>query len=790
MKKVGKVVRKLIAGEFSELSDRAREELVRRRERKHLRAGADLFNSDKHADIFAAAFRASCSDPGGAIDFKGALRAKKEDTFFYGFGKRDDFARMLSGVDSALAAKLVASADEVLLNRFPIFSLGHISYGDPPKWSFDPVHRREAPEILYADIDYLSFESVGDAKVTWELSRWQFVYDLGQAYLLTGDEKYAAKFLGLISDWSHAHPDYRGINFCSALEFAFRLHSLSWGVYFFKDSASLTDKHARDIYRLAHLSASFLADHLSIWFSPNTHLLGEAYGLYLAGLLFSEFSEATRWERIGREILRAELTNQITEDGMHAELSTAYHAYTMEFLLSTILLAGANGRQLPDIFAERLLDLTNLFITIQRPDGLWPHIGDEDGGRLFWLTRTPSGDYRPILEACRLLLGTDAAKGRVAAYTESFWLVGAEVGVDSKSETRTAAFTGSRSFDHAGLVLSSSPEKRMYSLLQGGPFGHHDCPHSHADMLHIDISVGTDNFLVDPGTFVYTADLAARNRYRSGAMHNGPRLVGEDLYLKDDPFAWNERPDVRLERRFLGSSFCYAKAGWKREGGSGEARFSRSAFLLADSFWLIQDRAFLSRAQPLSWRFISPCAAEIVEDFVILMGQQGDLAIFPACGGDELVTMKIEETTLSTDYLSEARASGICATLPSATDHSIWWLMIPGRGNGKLSGGIQAYSGDGREYIRWRDSSGEHRFVSRSEEDENSTNEAFITYNLVKSDQVIRAVVCGGKSLGISEPSDPQCENAKDYVDIVREGDKLLVDRPQNRGSASWHADK
>jgi len=48
-----------------------------------------------------------------------------------------------------------------------------------------------------------------------------------------------------------------------------------------------------------------------VYFSPNTHLLGEAVALHALGVLFPDFSHAARW---------AEHGGRIVEQGTHAEL--------------------------------------------------------------------------------------------------------------------------------------------------------------------------------------------------------------------------------------------------------------------------------------------------------------------------------------------------------------------------------------------------------------------------------------------------------------------------------------
>ncbi len=51
------------------------------------------------------------------------------------------------------------------------------------------------------------------------------------------------------------------------------------------------------------LHAAHVKRYLSYYFSPNTHLTGEALGLFYAGVLFREFADAARWRELGARIL-------------------------------------------------------------------------------------------------------------------------------------------------------------------------------------------------------------------------------------------------------------------------------------------------------------------------------------------------------------------------------------------------------------------------------------------------------------------------------------------------------
>ena len=112
---------------------------------------------------------------------------------------------------------------------------------------------------------------------------------LGRAAWLTGDQRYAERFRQELASWLADNPPLIGINWSSMLELGFRTLSWIWSLHFFvapgpdpadqsTDSTWLVDLLLGLDTQLTHISR-----HLSTYFSPNTHLLGEGLALYTRG---------------------------------------------------------------------------------------------------------------------------------------------------------------------------------------------------------------------------------------------------------------------------------------------------------------------------------------------------------------------------------------------------------------------------------------------------------------------------------------------------------------------------
>jgi len=89
--------------------------------------------------------------------------------------------------------------------------------------------------VCWADVPYLD-PSIGDHKIIWELNRHQYWLQLGRAYWLTGDSRYARAIVEQMESWLNGNPPLTGINWASMLEIGFRAISwtmaMRWGVIF------------------------------------------------------------------------------------------------------------------------------------------------------------------------------------------------------------------------------------------------------------------------------------------------------------------------------------------------------------------------------------------------------------------------------------------------------------------------------------------------------------------------------------------------------------------------------
>ena len=431
-------------------------------------------------------------------------------------------------------------------------------------WHFDPVHRRRAPLVFWSDVPYLGPEC-GDHKIIWELNRHQHWIALGRAYWLTGDAKYRDRFVAELESWIDLNPPLTGINWASMLELAFRSLSWMWAIQFFVHAKSeagggVLEEDASpwlvDLLLALDRQLTHLERNLSYYFSPNTHLLGEALALYVGGRALPELAASPRRERIGRNILLAEIDHQIAADGGHCERSTCYHRYTLDFYALALTIARITNDDGPiERFEHAVAKLGSAARLLADDRGRIPHIGDDDGGRLLPMTGRESDDLRDSLAvAATLVARPDLQAG--PAPEEAVWMLGPSVHPPAANRQPQL----SAALPETGYFVSRSPSGD-HLVIDGGPHGYRNGGHAHADALSLTFSVGGVPLLIDPGTGCYTTDPELRDRLRSTALHNTLTLDDRPQSVSNGPFHWSHVANTRVHAWRTDGTFDFFDGG-------------------------------------------------------------------------------------------------------------------------------------------------------------------------------------------------------------------------------------
>jgi hypothetical protein len=653
-------LQKLKHASFQELRERAAQKVSALSERHGLSDLAKLPSDARFADLVEADF----------IGFKSASR----------FFPSQNISPIFRTRWPEMAQRLIEKADRITAGKFDLLGFKQLSFGNPIDWHLEPTSGKRIPLVHWSKLDYLDSDIAGDKKVTWELNRHQYFVTLGQAYWLTGDEGYAQTFAAHLDSWMDANPPKLGINWASSLEVAFRSMSWLWAFNFFKSSPSLNAETTKRAWKFLYLKARHLESYLSTYFSPNTHLTGEALGLFFLGTLLPEFKEAKRWQDLGARILVEQLATHVRSDGVYFEQTSYYHRYTTDFYLQFLVLARANHFDLPRQVEESLVLLLDHMMYITRPDGTTPLFGDDDGGRLTMLDDRPANDFRATLAVGAAVLNRGDYKFVADSAAESLlWLLGAEglerfeaIAAKPPAETSKAFREGGYFVMRDGWTRDSN-----YLLFDCGPHGSLACGHAHADALSIDVAARGKTVLVDPGTYTYTGAKEMRDWFRSSHAHNTVTLDGEPSSVPAGAFSWNAIAQCSLRKWVTDERYDFVSG---EHDGFKPSRVIREILFWKPHFWVVRDLLLSSGRHQVDVRFNTDLKSNL------------DIKCF---GNGELVE---EEGWVSHCYGQKEPAIVLRFSASLGAGESVYSFLFPRKPGGEWKvNRIRVENGDGFE---------------------------------------------------------------------------------------------
>ena len=589
---------KLLKMGLGEVADRSRQKASRWFERNALRTPQSRRRTRRLAtDDHEFAARQS-------LDY---FKATGSDRFFAGVAD-PQVKELFTGLLPAASASVLAAAESIRSGRFDLLGFKGLTFGNPVDWRLDPISGRTSPLLHWTSIDALDSAVVGDSKVVWELNRMQFLVTLGLAYRASGDEANAFTFANLARSWIRENPAGLGINWVSSLEAAFRVVSWSWALSLFKSSPHLTPGLFWEITEAIETHAAHIERYLSRHSSPNTHLTGEALGLFYAGTLFPENPLAARWRSLGQRILDEQIQHQVLPDGVYFEQTTAYQLYTIEIYLHYLILASRNNVPVPVEIAASVQRMLDVILALRRPDGGVPTIGDQDGGTLLPLVRREPDDARGVFAVAAAFFGRpDFAWAAESVQPEALWLLGSAAIARFEATGAAPPLEASRAFEGGYVVMRSGWQRTAHHLVfDVGPLG---CPitgaHGHADLLSVVVSPFGEPFIVDPGTSVYAADPAFRQYFRGTEAHSTVTVDGLGQAEPAGPFGWQKRPEAHLSRFESSAGFDFADAShdaYKRLADPVTHR-RRVVFVKSRGYWVIVDDLAGSAEHTFEQRF-------------------------------------------------------------------------------------------------------------------------------------------------------------------------------------------
>lgn len=566
-------------------------------------------------------------------------------------------------------AQVLATADAAVRHEFDLLGSGPKQLGPRLPWLDDFKSGRHYPRQYCRDIEYMELDRPTDVKVPWELSRCQHFTALGQAFWLTGDERYAREYRAEIEDWLAANPFAYSVNWACAMDVALRAINWIWGFQFMAESDACRDtRFRRDLLRSLFLHGAFVARHLERGAVNGNHYLSDGAGLVFLGTLFRHTSQGQQWLATGRSIVLDEMPLQVSADGVDFEQSTSYQRLVLELFLTSYLLLERAGETVPSSHLDRLSRMLDFVAAYTKPNGLAPLIGDADDGRVQKLGQQRLNDHRYLLSTGAVRFGrADLKRAAGMFWSESFWLLGPAGAAAFDRLPFDAAVAESTAFEEGGFYVLRNPSSHV--IIDCGEVGMRGLGgHGHNDITSFELFLNGINVVSDCGAYLYTASREWRNRFRSTSFHNVAQVGGEELNRFIGPDAlWQLHYDAHpMAQRWLTSG----RGGYFRCGHDGYQRLTPPVTSLREFFLdpelprlVMRDRLSSASPWPTTWRvhFDPEVSAELVDNDCLLRGHGREVWLLSADPGDER-PRRLERGWVSASYGTRVETAVLIVT--------------------------------------------------------------------------------------------------------------------------------
>ncbi len=422
-------------------------------------------------------------------------------------------------------SKVISVADDTCKNTF-IFNM---------RWDMEKTQHR----INFPNRINWVYQPADDVEWVYQLNRMRYWLCLGQAYLVTGEEKYPQTFVRQFYDWSDTVKinDEKYASAWRTLEAGIRLGNWLNAICYFKESPSITDDFLEVFSAVIVEHAEYLMkiDH-TFRLKSNWEILS-MHGLLFAGLMLPDSERSREYIRTALYWLEKNVTVQIYEDGTDWEQSPMYHNEIARDLLDVVFWGQCWKFQVPGSISEAALRMCRADCIWIKPDGNELAMGDSD-----------EIDIRDIISYGAYIFTDPHLK--YYSYDkldyDSIWTLGI------KSIHKYATLKK----EVPGEFTEQLPDSGNFFFRSGTAgqevffhfrCGKHGGGHGHGDQMHVDLFANGEDILIDSGRYTYV-EKTERREFKDMRAHNTCLVDGISYYDMKDGWNVNQlgRPIQRL----------------------------------------------------------------------------------------------------------------------------------------------------------------------------------------------------------------------------------------------------
>ena len=616
-------------------------------------------------------------------DLLAHFRQRESPTFFPGFAEIDTTSRLQTKLFPTETDELLADAQRIANDHcWPLLGFGEKCFGAGEiDWNLDPLSRKDWPLNYHADVNLFRGDG-SDARVLWELNRFSHLITLGRAYAITRDEKFSAEFLRQVRSWRSQNPVGRGANWSCAMEVALRAMNLLAAFSLFVSSPQFDEDALAELLMIfdqhgAHIRRNLEYSHLA----NSNHYLCDVAGLLWLGVLLPELQEADAWREFGLSELLSETDKQILPDGADSESSTGYHRLKLELLLYSFVLGHVNSVDIDPKYWQTLRAMAEYTRAYLRPDGRAPVMGDSDSGQILPIVKRAGDEHAYVLALAATVFKEPTFKVSKETPEELLWILG-ERAVRDFQRLPVTPPEQSSAFPDAGVYVLR--DRDLYLLFNASDCGLNGRgSHGHNDALSIEVSAGGSAFIVDPGSYVYTADLHERHLFRSTAYHSTVQIDGVEQNTTEEtaPFVIGNEARPRVIARESNAELDLIVAEHNGYQRLTQPVTHRRAvrFDKKNRLWLIADEFAGAGTHELATRFHFDAGLEVANydrtAALALDRKTGaQLLVLPL---DEERQPQFEEQFTSRDYGEKQASVSACWLVEAALPLKMRWLLLP-----------------------------------------------------------------------------------------------------------------
>ncbi len=390
-----------------------------------------------------------------------------------------------------------------------------------------PFSVEEADDLARYNFTYLNRTVSFDKEINWHDEKlsllWRYhlqYFDhalvLGNAFKVTGEQRYYGAFKNIFLSWLEQNPWGRGIGW-HPYNISLRTVNLIYAFDLFKEQLNKDGPFSGTLRCSIAAQLLFLEKHMEFDVGGN-HLLENIRALTAGGLFFYG-QDAERWLEKGCRFWENELAKQILPDGGHYERSPSYHCRVMKNVGEGYFWLKGEKEALSQKLKETLQQMYNFLEGMLHPDGNLSLFNDAV------LLKMRERDA--LLEAGKELIPHFELGREVSFYH----------------------------FESSGYFgLKERGDEGTYLIIDCGPVCPDELPaHAHGDMLSFELSRGNKRVVVDSGVYTYEQG-AWRDFARSTRAHNTVGIGNEDQCELWGSFRVGERVKPSFQE-------------WKQENG-------------------------------------------------------------------------------------------------------------------------------------------------------------------------------------------------------------------------------